>query len=160
MGHPVNVTTGSHHIQPWSEKLIAHLILDLKESPSFYRDHNSLIIFLTHNFNTTVKFLSSQDSDNVFSARSCFLIGNGKCKPLSDWSGLQLSTVSEFCTLWVLPWTGNAVCNSQELMIGHKLNFCTIYSITQMHYFVKRVANFEPLYLRHFLVKIQSFCAH
>ena len=34
---------------------------------------------------------------------SSFLIGNGKCKQLSDWSELELSTVSDFCTLWVLP---------------------------------------------------------
>ena len=25
--------------------------------------------------------------------------------------------------------------------MGHKLNFCTVYSVAQMHCFVKRVAN-------------------
>ena len=39
----------------------------------------------------TVEFLSSQDSDNVVSTRSYFLIGNGKCKQLSDRSELELS---------------------------------------------------------------------
>ena len=39
-----------------------------------------------------VKFLSLQESDNVLSTKSCFLIGNGKCKQLSDWSKLKLST--------------------------------------------------------------------
>ncbi len=30
----------------------------------------------------------------------------------------------------------------------------------QVQHFMVRVANFEPLYLRHLWVKIQSFCAH
>ena len=30
---------------------------------------------------------------------SYFLIGKGKCKQLSNWSTLELSTVSDFCTL-------------------------------------------------------------
>ena len=30
----------------------------------------------------------------------------------------------------------------------------------QMQYYMIRVANFEPLYLKQFWVKIQSFCAH
>ena len=30
----------------------------------------------------------------------------------------------------------------------------------QMQFFRMRVANFEPLYLKQFWVKIQSFCAH
>ena len=47
----------------------------------------------------TVKFLRLQESDNVLSAISCFLIGNGNWKQLSDWSELELSTVSDFCTL-------------------------------------------------------------
>ena len=47
----------------------------------------------------TLKFLSAQESDNVLSARSCFLIGNGKCKQLSDWSELELSTVLDSCAL-------------------------------------------------------------
>ena len=37
--------------------------------------------------------------DNVLSTRSCFLIGNGKCKQLSDWSELELSTVLDSCAL-------------------------------------------------------------
>ena len=49
--------------------------------------------------NHTLKFLSAQESDNVLSARSCFLIGNGKCKQLSDWSELELTTVSNSCAL-------------------------------------------------------------
>ena len=52
----------------------------------------------THLLNT-LKFLSAQESDNVLSARSCFLIGNGKCKQLSDWSELELSTVLDSCAL-------------------------------------------------------------
>ena len=43
----------------------------------------------------TVKFLSLQELDNVLSARYCFLIGNGKCKQLSDWSDLELSTADK-----------------------------------------------------------------
>ena len=45
-------------------------------------------------------------------------------------------------------------------MIMDKLNFITVYFTAQMQYFMVRVANFEPLYLSHFWVKIQSFCAH
>ena len=30
----------------------------------------------------------------------------------------------------------------------------------QMQYFMIRVANFRPLYLKQFWIKIQSFCAH
>ena len=47
-----------------------------------------------------------------------------------------------------------------RLIIMHKLNFITVDFTAQMHYFMMRVANFEALYLRHFWVKIQSFCAH
>ena len=54
-------------------------------------------------YQNTLKFLILQNLDNVLSATSSFLIGNGKCKQLSDWSELELSTVSDFCTLWVLP---------------------------------------------------------
>ena len=47
------------------------------------------------------------------------------------------------------------------MMIGHKLNFMTVdFDAQMLKYFMMRVANFEPLYLRQFLVKIQSFCAH
>ena len=35
-----------------------------------------------------------QESLDVLSPRSCFLIGNGKCKQLSDWSELELSTAN------------------------------------------------------------------
>ena len=35
----------------------------------------------------------------VLSAKSCFLIGNGKCKQLTDWSELELITVSDSCAL-------------------------------------------------------------
>ncbi len=46
------------------------------------------------------------------------------------------------------------------MIIGHKLNFMTVDFDGQMQYFMKRVANFEPLYLKQFWVKIQSFCAY
>ena len=45
-------------------------------------------------------------------------------------------------------------------MIGHKLNFMTVDFDAHMQYFMIRVANFIPLYLKQFWVKIQSFCAH
>ena len=54
----------------------------------------------------------------------------------------------------------NAFWNHQVMIIGHKLNFMTTDCDAQMQYFVIRVANFRPLYLKHFWVKIQSFCAH
>ena len=42
-----------------------------------------------------------------------------------------------------------------------KLKFITVNNFTaQMHYFIARVANFEPQYLRHLWVKIQSSFAH
>ena len=50
-------------------------------------------------FNFPPQILSLQESDYVLSARSCFLIGSGKCKQLSDLSELELRTVSDFCTL-------------------------------------------------------------
>ena len=46
------------------------------------------------------------------------------------------------------------------MIIGHKLNFMTIDFDAQMQYFMIRVANFRPLYLKQFWIKIQSFCAH
>ena len=46
-------------------------------------------------------------------------------------------------------------------MIGHKLNFMTVdFDAQMLKYFMMRVANFEPLYLKQFWLKIQSFCAH
>ena len=47
------------------------------------------------------------------------------------------------------------------MMIGNKLNFLTVdFDAQMLKYFMMRVANFEPLYLKQFLVKIQSFCAY
>ena len=46
------------------------------------------------------------------------------------------------------------------MIIGHKLNFMTLDFDAQMQYSIIRVANFEPLHLKQFQVKIQSFCAH
>ena len=46
------------------------------------------------------------------------------------------------------------------MIIGHKLNFMTVDFDAQMQYFMMRVANFEPLYLKQFWVKMQSFCTH
>ena len=46
------------------------------------------------------------------------------------------------------------------IIIGHKLNFMTVDFDAQMQYSMIRVANFEPLYLKQFWVKIKSFCAH
>ena len=54
-------------------------------------------------------------------------------------------------------------CYNYIKHMGHKLNFCTVYSVAQMHYYVKRVTNYKPLYFRQKkiqMVKIQSFCAH
>ena len=39
----------------------------------------------------------------------------------------------------------------------HKLKFITVDFTAQMHYFMMRVANFEPSYLRHVLLKVQAF---
>ena len=46
------------------------------------------------------------------------------------------------------------------LRLGHKLNFMTVDFDAQRQYFMIRVANYEPVYLKHFWEKIQSFCAH
>ena len=60
--------------------------------------------------------------------------------------------------------------NSQLLLLSwliqERVRFCeldTFMNIARMqlqHYFMVGVANFKPLYLSHFLIKIQSFCAH
>ena len=54
----------------------------------------------------------------------------------------------------------NVFLNHQKLMIMHKRDFVTVDFTAQMQYFMVRVANFEPLYLKQFWVKIQSFFAH
>ena len=43
------------------------------------------------------------------------------------------------------------------MIIGHKLNFMTIDFDAQMQYFMIRVANFRPLYLKQFWEKYKVF---
>ena len=52
--------------------------------------------------------------------------------------------------------------NTKMLRIWVKKPFFQKYfkNLGYFQHFMVRVANFEPLYLRHFWVKMQSFCAH
>ena len=100
-----------------------------------------------------LKFLSLQESDNLLSARSCVLIGNGKCKQLSDWSELELSTadrvipISALCKFYrdqraikvrfvnnftaaesPLPlfWPGTILDNAKIVLRNNMMTFCII----------------------------------
>ena len=69
------------------------------------------------------------------------------------WGEIQLSETSAF-----LPTLKMHKCSGYE---QRNLFFQKIFQEIRLgSTFMVQVANFEPLYLRHLLVKIQSFCAH